>query len=200
MKRTFLASAGLGVVAVFGACAVVLAGPVTPITFDVGSAASILNPHLSQNWQLFAPDPISDERGVVARFRCGPSSSPWIDITSTAIAETQSSRFFPPRESRIVSNALVERFAQDDVTKRLEDRGRDDLLPRVDASASRAERVLGRYAVRLGSCPSDETGESVSPSAVQLRYVTRALPPWSERGHESARGEPEVFESDWIPL
>lgn len=200
MKRTFLASVCLGVVASFGACAVVLAGPVTPITFDVGSAASILNPHFSQNWQLFAPDPISDERGVVARFRCGHSDSPWIDITSTAIAETQSSRFFPPRESRIVSNALVERFAQDDVSKRLVSRGKDDLLPEGDASAARAERLLARYAVLSGSCPFGENGGHVSPSAVQLRYVTRALPPWSERGKESARGEPEVFESDWLPL
>jgi hypothetical protein len=56
MRRTVLAALGLTLVATFGAMAMVLAGPLTPIKFNVGGAASMLNPYFSQNWQLFAPD------------------------------------------------------------------------------------------------------------------------------------------------
>ncbi len=199
MQKSLFAAAGLAVVGSFGACAFVLAGPVTPIKFDLGPVVSLLNPHLSQNWQLFAPDPISDERGVVARVRCGDEETDWADISSSAIARTQSSRFFPDRESRIVSNALVERFAQDDISKRLETRGKEDLVPSDDRTQRRAERVLARYAALRVPCPSS-LGLDDEPSAVQLRYVVQPLTPWSKRSDGSARAEPRITDSDWIPL
>ena len=199
MQKTLMAAAGVAVAGMFGACALVLAGPVTPIKFDVGPVASLLNPHLSQNWQLFAPDPISDERGVVARIRCEGEETEWTDISSSAIARTQSSRFFPDRESRIVSNALVERFAQDDISKRLEARGKDDLAPADVGARRRAERVLARYAALRVPCPSAHEFPE-GPSAVQLRYVVQPLPPWSKRSDGSARAEPRITDSEWIPL
>jgi len=199
MHKTLLAAAGLAVAGAFGACALVLAGPVTPIKFDVGPAASLLNPHLSQNWQLFAPDPISDERGVVARVRCQGETTDWTDISSSAIARTQSSRFFPDRESRIVSNALVERFAQDDISKRLEARGEEELAPSDAGMQRRAERVLARYAALEVPCPS-ALGVAEGPTAVQLRYVVQPLAPWSKRSERPARAEPRITDSEWIPL
>ncbi|WP_148071129.1 DUF5819 family protein [Curtobacterium sp. PhB115] len=199
MHKTLLAAAGLAVVGTFGACAIVLAGPVTPIKFDVGPVASLLNPHLSQNWQLFAPDPISDERGVVARIRCRGTTTEWTDISSSAIARTQSSRLFPDRESRIVSNALVERFAQDDISKRLETKGKEDLVPSDVSTQRRAERVLARYAALRVPCPSARDPDEES-SAVQLRYVVQPLTPWSKRGADAARAEPRITDSEWIPL
>ena len=197
MRNLVLAAAGAAVVATFSANALVLAGPTTPIKFDVGPAASLLNPHLSQNWQLFAPDPISDERGVVARLRCDGKETGWTDISSRAIARTQGSRFFPDRESRIVSNSLVERFAEDDISRRLESRGKKDLLPPDTVERSRAERVLARYAASQTACPAGGAGTA---SAVQLRYVVRSLAPWSKRRDDSARPGPRVMDSRWISL
>ncbi|MFS0731659.1 DUF5819 family protein [Curtobacterium sp. 1P10AnD] len=199
MQKAFMAAVGLFVTGTFGACAVVLAGPVTPIKFDVGPIASLLNPHISQNWQLFAPDPISDERGVVARIRCSSSEeTDWMDISSSAIARTQSSRLFPDRESRIVSNALVERFARDDIGKRLEANGKENLAPTDDRAQRRAERVLARYAAHLIRCPSPGPGEEAS--AVQLRYVVQPLAPWSKRNENSTRVDPRTTDSEWIAL
>ncbi|WP_146242605.1 DUF5819 family protein [Curtobacterium sp. MCPF17_047] len=199
MQKSLLAATGVAVAGTFGACALVLAGPVTPIKFDVAPVTSLLNPHLSQNWQLFAPDPISDERGVVARVRCQGEATDWTDISSSAIARTQSSRFFPDRESRIVSNALVERFAQDDISKRLETRGKEDLVPSDVGTERRAERVLARYAALRVLCPSAMNADD-QPSAVQLRFVVQSLPPWSKRSDDAARAEPRITDSEWIPL
>lgn len=196
MKRSLLTAAGLSLVSGFGLCALTVAGPVTPIQFDVGPVANLLNPHFSQNWQLFAPDPISDERGVVARLRCSDGETEWFDISSASIAATQSSRFFPSRESRIISNALIERFGQDNLTKRLAENDRADLVETNDRAQRRAERVLARYAARVGSCSSS----SSDPEAAQLRYVIRSLPPWSKRGDRSAFGEAKTLDSKWIPL
>lgn len=196
MNRALQTVAGLTIVASFGVCALTLAGPVTPIQFDVGPVADLLNPQFSQNWQLFAPDPISDERGVVVRLRCGGKVSPWTDITSASIATTQASRFFPARESRIVSNALIERFAQDDISKRLSAEHKSDLLQGQSGSKHRAEKVLARYAARVVVCPI--AGETAT--AVQLRYVIRSLPPWSHRNDPRAVGKTRTLDSEWIGL
>jgi hypothetical protein len=196
MKRNMLAASGLTLVATFGAMAMVLAGPLTPIKFDVGGAASLLNPYFSQNWQLFAPDPVSDERGVIVRLRCGGEATGWKDITSRAIARTQSSRFFPPRESRIVSNAVLQRFAQDDLTERLSAKHQAELAPPDPRIQLQAEEVLARYAALTVGCGHDDQ----QPTAVQLRYVTKPLPPWSQRGTAPPDAQPSSIDSRWIQL
>jgi hypothetical protein len=196
MKRTLLAACGLTLVTAFGAMAMVLAGPLTPIKFDVGGAASLLNPYFSQNWQLFAPDPVSDERGVIARFRCGGEATSWKDITSRAIVRTQASRFFPPRESRIVSNAVLQRFAQDDLTERLSERHKAELAPADPRVQLQAEEVLARYAALTVGCGHADQ----QPTAVQLRYVTKPLPPWSQRGTAPSDAQPSSIDSRWIHL
>lgn len=197
MRKELGAALGLSVVMTFTLNALVLAGPVTPIRFDVGPVAQLLNPHFSQNWQLFAPDPVSDERGVVARLRCDGDPEAWVDISSPAIAETQGTRLFPSRESRIVSSALVERFVRDDIAQRLSERNAEDLIPDDGAAGKRAERLLARYAARVTAC----SGQSpLRPTAVQIRYVTRSLPPWSTRMDLSTRGEVHVLDSKWIVL
>lgn len=196
MNRTVLAACGLTPVAAFGLMAMILAGPLTPIKFDVGGAASMLNPYFSQNWQLFAPDPVSDERGVIARFECDGEATSWTDITSRAIARTQASRFFPPRESRIVSNAVLQRFAQDDLTKRLSEKHKAELAPPERRLRHEAEQVLARYAALTAGCGR----EAQQPTAVQLRYVTKPLPPWSQRGTASRGASLSTFDSEWIQL
>jgi len=196
MKRTMLAACGLTLVAAFGAMAMVLAGPLTPIKFDVGGAAALLNPYFSQNWQLFAPDPVSDERGVIARLRCGGEATGWKDITSRAIVRTQASRFFPPRESRIVSNAVLQRFTQDDLTERLSEKHKAELAQPDPGVQLEAERVLARYAALTVGCGQ----EGQQPTAVQLRYVTRPLPPWSQRRSAPPDALPSTMDSSWIQL
>lgn len=196
MRRTVLAALGLTLVATFGAMAMVLAGPLTPIKFDVGGAASMLNPYFSQNWQLFAPDPVSDERGVIARFECNGDATDWKDITSHATVRTQASRFFPPRESRIVSSAVLQRFAEDDLTERLSKKHKGDLAPPDPRLRHQAEEVLARYAALTVGCGRDDQ----RPTAVQLRYVTKALPPWSQRGSAPRDAQPSTIDSAWIRL
>src|SRR5438132_469443 len=78
-----------------------------------------------------------------------------------------------------VSNALVERFAQDDISMRLETKGKDDLAPSDVSAQRRAERVLARYASRRVPCSSARDLDE-EPSAVQLRYVVQPLTPWSK--------------------
>lgn len=42
--------------------------PLSPVKLVYGNrVAGYLDPYFSQNWQLFAPTPVSDDHGVLAR-------------------------------------------------------------------------------------------------------------------------------------
>ncbi|WP_406467467.1 DUF5819 family protein [Streptomyces sp. NBC_01594] len=54
------------------------------------------NPYFAQNWMLFAPDPLADDRGILARAKCADGRvTEYYDVTSPYIHAAQDSRFFP---------------------------------------------------------------------------------------------------------
>ncbi|WP_157887484.1 DUF5819 family protein [Frondihabitans sp. PAMC 28766] len=201
-QRSLLTAACLSVVTAFTACALVSAGPTTPITFALSPIADALDPYFTQNWNLFAPDPVSEDRAVLARVRCGNErASKYFDITSPATSLVQQQRFFPSRESRIISNGILERFYKDEVIERLEAKEQGDAavrkLRKDERQAQRsAEFVLARYAARKIPC----AGNSKKIRAVQLRYVFYKFPGWSQRTNPAVRGTTSAFNSKWIDL
>ncbi|WP_146133004.1 DUF5819 family protein [Knoellia remsis] len=194
----------LTVLVVYPLSALVLSGPKTPITFQLfPTVSAYMHPHFPQNWSLFAPDPISEERGALARFRCGDGAetTPWQNITRRGIDRVQDTRLFPSRESRIVSNSIITRFRKDDVVKRADERRTSDDNPVLDplrkASATeqrQVERVLARYATArhpgiCGGAPADE---------VQIRFVFHRFPGWSSRDDLEAIGEVDTVDTEWM--
>lgn len=202
---------------VYPLSALVLAGPKTPITFRLyPTVASYMHPFFPQNWNLFAPDPISEERGALARYRCGGEQEPsaWSNITERGVDKVQGSRLFPSRESRIVSNAIITRFREDDVLLRLDKRRGaeadadaatpgaapdDDPVVAELRKASQREkddidRVLARYASERGGALCDGR----AAHQVQIRYVFHKFPGWSSRHDLSTTGEIETYDTNWI--
>lgn len=222
-RRTRLARRlALGVSAValviYPLSALVLAGPKTPITFALyPTVASYMHPHFPQNWNLFAPDPISEERGALARYRCSSGSAPtdWVNITQRGIDKVHATRLFPSRESRVVSNSIITRFREDDVILRVDkrraaasDAGQEPsgesathpdpfLDPLREASKQEKqdiERVLARYA----SAREDAVCDGSPASEVQIRFVFHKFPGWSSRDDLTATGEVQTFDTEWI--
>lgn len=194
----------LGVVTLFVGSALLLAGPTTPLTFRfAGPVSAVMLPHFPQNWSLFAPDPLSEERGFAARFLCRDGSrTEFDDITTEVITALQQQRVFPSRESRIIGNGILERFKEDPVLKEIRAEGDERVLGSTTAeeitaeeteAQERAQLVLARYsvAVRPNACDSDAV------DAVELRYVFHVLPGWSSRRDLSARGDVTYFDSGW---
>ena len=188
-----------------------LAGPTTPLSFAaVGPVSTVMQPHFTQNWSLFAPDPISEERGIAARFECADGSgTDFVDITTPVVKALQADRFFPSRESRLFSNGILERFAEDSVLQELRESENTDALgspvaqdlrAEEEAGHRSAEAMLARYAVVKGGSECGATPGVSSVRAVQLRYVFHAFPGWSGRHDLSTRGEITYTDSDWVTV
>ncbi|MDK8170928.1 DUF5819 family protein [Curtobacterium citreum] len=198
MKKRILSACSAIIVCTYALLALVLAGPVTPVSFALAPVAQRIEPWFSQSWQLFAPDPISEERGVLARLACGNDTTELIDITTPGITESNSRRVFPSRESRIVSNLLVQRFLQDPISERLAEKDVDRpraLSEEARRAAQDAERILARYAAHRANCP-----DGTHATAVQFRYVFHQFPGWSRRTAPDDEKNTQVEESRWIAL
>lgn len=198
---------------VYFSSALLSAGPMTPLTLAHGSrAAAVLGPYFQQNWQLFAPDPISEERGIVARVRCSDGEvTPFEDVTTQHIEAIHSTRFFPSRKSRLVSNGLMQVFLQDPYLVRFRARVEEKPVERADGRIlegedvplskeerdvrAKGERVLVRFAAWS---LADRCADRVQD--VQLRYMLHKFPRWSQRERWQDNGEISILESSWFAL
>ncbi|MGW5250367.1 DUF5819 family protein [Streptomyces sp. NPDC004129] len=160
---------------------------------------SVTEPYLSQNWMLFAPDPLSDDRGILARVKCGNGRvTGFYDVTRPYVARTQHDRFFPSRVDRLASGTITQLDTPDPVLERLRNQEVEKkkrpvpLLPAEKSSRNKAETFLARFS--LSKLTDVCEGQ---PSAVQVRIYVHELPSWSQRKDSSARGNTRFEDLKW---
>ncbi|MEU1278758.1 DUF5819 family protein [Streptomyces sp. NPDC005805] len=176
--------------------------PLSPAKLVYGDAvAEYLDPYFSQNWQLFAPSPMSDDRGIIARATCGDGSvSEYYDVSAEAMAKVQDSRFFPSRDVRVVSAALQNVTSSEELVRRVRQQQTNDKkpvlppLPYEKVTEEEAVKTLSRYA--YDRLPSACDGGP--PQKVQVRMYVRQLPPWSKRNDPSAEDKVMVKDFGWV--
>lgn len=174
--------------------------PLTPMKLKYYSQVNeVMQPYLAQNWLLFAPNPLSDDRGILSRARCADGTmTDFYDVTSPYVQQVQEDRFFPSRINRLVSGTVTQLDSSDPVLQRLRDTEKEEkkkqlpLLPYEKTSREQAERFLTRYA--LTQMPGACAGR---PAAVQVRVYVRELPPWSQRNSESAKVTTKYQDLSW---
>ncbi|MFV2117201.1 DUF5819 family protein [Streptomyces sp. Act-28] len=187
--------------------------PLSPAKVKLAAPVNeYLHPYFSQNWMLFAPDPLAADQGVIARGRCEDGEvTPYRDVTGPFIKQAQDSRFFPSRMSRIVSNGIQQYNATDELMRRLRsqekteaetqrdesEEAKGDLLPLTPfekRTRAQAVQFLSRFA---WTQMPQACGNGQSPEEVQVRMYIRTLPPWSERDNPRAKDDLELFDFPW---
>ncbi|UUN27845.1 DUF5819 family protein [Streptomyces sp. FIT100] len=174
--------------------------PLSPAKLVYGDrVAEYLDPYFSQNWQLFAPTPISDDRGILARAACADGSvSEYYDVTAHGIDKAQNSRFFPSREVRLISAGLQNVTSSEEILRRLREKQTNDKkpvlppLPYEKVTEAEAVKSLSRYS--YDQMPTACDGKAVK---VQVRMYVHELPPWSKRDDPSAEGRVLVKDFAW---
>jgi hypothetical protein len=186
--------------------------PLSPAKIQLHTVISgYLEPYFTQNWSLFAPDPIKDDQGIVARAKCADGSvTEYYDVTGPLIKETQGDRFFPSRTVRLVSNGIQQLNDSDDLLLRLRQNDSEKekaseekdgkrkrpipLSPYEKRQHEEAEWNLSRFALTQMNnvCPG-----GTGPTAVQARMYVEQLPPWSQRRNPEAQSKIDLYDLPW---
>ena len=183
-----------------------------------------LAPYFTQNWRLFAPNPISSDRAVQFQAQYVDASgesvqSAWVDWTDVELdlirhrlvggrAGYVTNKMFTPLSSRYAAlNRAQKAVADDDLAAA---GGLDELgaaLRQEDGSASAAELYLRyeRVVVRLASDVLLARFPDADLTSVRYRIVTRSVVPFDARsGDEDARAlarpAPTSRTSAWRPV
>ncbi|MFG1666252.1 DUF5819 family protein [Streptomyces sp. Y7] len=180
--------------------------PLSPAKIQLHAVISgYLEPYFTQNWSLFAPEPVKDNQGIVARAKCADGSvTDFYDVTAPLIKETQSDRFFPSRTVRLVSNGIQQLNDSDDLLLRLrqndsetKDGKRDrpiPLTPYEKRQHEEAEWSLSRFALTQ---VNNVCAGGARPTAVQARMYVEKLPPWSQRNNSAAKSKLDLYDLPW---
>ncbi|MBW1596334.1 DUF5819 family protein [Streptomyces sp. JJ38] len=164
-----------------------------------GVVDSYLGPYFAQNWKLFAPDPLSDDRGILARAKCADGTmTEYFDVTTPYVKEVHSTRFFPSRMSRVVTGTLQQLGESDEAVRRVRENAEKDesptvpVLPYERAKQDESVIFLSRYS--MDHMPVVCNG---NPQKIQIRMYIHELPPWSQRNNASAEGKVKVKDFAW---
>ena len=139
-----------------------------------------MTPLLNQNWQLFAPNPISENLEVDARASVGPSAAvgPWLNLSAIDDAATQGN----PAPSHLTMNAM--RNAWREFTDTHTSNGVPDSPLAATAQQYLQNLVLGYLRPR----------ESGTIDSVQVRFVVTLLP---GAGRTAAQTAPQTQTLPW---
>ncbi|KFG01942.1 hypothetical protein IQ62_04360 [Streptomyces scabiei] len=190
--------------------------PLSPAKIQMYPVISgYLDPYFTQNWSLFAPDPASNDEGIIARVKCADGTvTDYYDVTGPLIKGTQEDRFFPSRLPRLVSTGIRQLNDSDDLLLRLRKKQESKNVEDTETSRARgkkskrnipltpfekrqhknAERALSRFALTQmrDVCPA-----GAGPTAVQARMYVKQLPPWSQRNNSKAKGKLDLYDLPW---
>lgn len=189
--------------------------PTNPVSVAANSAVtSWIYPYFQQNWQLFAPDPVSRDNGVLAQGRTSADgeATGYVDLSSPML-ERKLHSLVPDRLPYVVSGAshsfLTARqnvldampsdspplsAAGEEVALALPKEVLEEVSPMQVAAYDDA---LNRLAEVAALHVREDTG--ADPTQVQVRLVTHTFPRWSQR-HDAGLGEISYSDLPWYDL
>ena len=164
---------------------------------------ALINPLFSQNWHLFAPNPI--RRNYVLTTRCElrrAGVTKWHDLTQPMVVQLQRNRNSPAiRLLRLQQNAIRATLGARPEEWRPLICSRDPQHPicRGQDPTSRLGRDLGLTILRKiaqESCTEEAADDHVQ--AVQIRIIVHDPPPWSERYAPASAGSVKAVVLPWM--
>ncbi|MET9607266.1 DUF5819 family protein [Streptomyces sp. NPDC006512] len=182
---------------------------------------SYMSPYFGQDWHLFAPNPISEDSGLLIRAKIpGPDgaqvTTQWSDVTTPHIDKLHDQRFWPSRVERLPTavrqqldgwrDPQLEKLRAENqpvqptggaataATDPTEPAG--ELKPALTQAELDGRDSAMRYAQALASAEARRLwGADVE--AVQVRVVSNEYPRFSERYTRESKGKVDYYDLDW---
>lgn len=191
--------------------------PLNPIKMLASPVVTAyIQPLFTQNWHLFAPDPIDESRILTVACKAKdslgansatPKESEWHDASTLLRKQFQRNRISAAeRLNRVQSTSIQVTMGMDDLVLQLArkrtpyesdyNKALDKMLDLEQESRKQAQVVL--YRVASWTCGQLYGNEAVSE--VRFRIVTHRFPRFSQRLKPDTEGEISAMEFGWQPF
>jgi len=199
--------------------------PVNPIALRAAPLVeSYTTPFFRQNWQLFAPDPVSADSGMLVRARLrdaggAPRQTGYLDVTTPRIRRNQRRPWWPSKTAHLTTSTLHVLFFVDPLADRARQQQLDERAttrssrksrpsegtlpdPQPIEAATPDERLVRDRGLRVvqalaSAAAREQWGDRVE--AVQVRIVRHRFPRFSQR---SSRAVGDITSTDlpWMKV
>ena len=188
------AMVGLGMVFHFGLVLLSLL-PLNPLSYGVhGLIASYIHPVFTQNWGLFAPNPVSADSAAYARgyYHDGAReiTTPWFDFTDPLLERVRNSRITPLNlPVTVLSKAMTSVYTETGIAE-ADASHREALMAGWDDPAKRPRGLVVLEAA--GSAALRAAYPDIKMERVQIMMSLRPVPRFSRR-YDSHAEEPTDY-------
>jgi Family of unknown function (DUF5819) len=213
-ERIVLSIFAASLICVFGfhfACTLLYLTPPNPIRIALHAPLErYMNPHFSQSWRLFAPEPGGTDAVVWVACRFHESESPqeseWFDITTPLHEYRYAHRFSP---GLLLARAQKPRLFM--LADPMHDAIRRYGLPNAVIDAARAEleatskrrfEAGQAHLYRIASAACDRRFGVGRTAYVKARYLSRKVPAFGDRDSSAssdATNELRTYDFAWAP-
>jgi len=184
--------------------------PSNPVSQQLAPAVNFwMTPFFDQNWELFAPEPVSRDTGLLVRGKAsGEDLGGFIDL-STAMLERKLHNPVPDNLHYTVSSAghnllsaRQEVVQNENVLTKFADAEKSGLFLTEDILDAAPSPLRAAYertvdAVVQLAIDAVRTDTGITPESVQVRVVTHEFPRWSERA-DAGVGEVVYSDTPWL--
>ncbi|SDY46103.1 DUF5819 family protein [Thermoactinomyces sp. DSM 45892] len=211
MWKKILSLGFLGAFVVHFALTALYVSPSNPLKVKYSQVVNgYMEPLFTQNWKLFAPDPVTSDNTFYVRVKIKETDGQekitgWFDITSDLFKKNQENRFTPyNRLLRFPRSSIALIGEQDDILatlkKKVQDKKVDeekfkDLLEgeKIKQKKTYATKLVNRYAESY--LASVFPGKKIEQ--LQVMMVETESTPFSKRADKSYQNKKSSYEFDW---
>lgn len=163
--------------------------PYNPITNKhQQSIDQYMNPVFSQNWHLFAPEPVAHNDGIQVKVEFADSrDSGWVDITTPMIDEMHKNYFSPLNRMARISTGIVSELTSEEelvlnYRKKLEESdGKKNEVKELDKQQEKKFEQNEELLYRYGSAYVKYLYPEDKVKSIELRIIRQDNTPFSKR-------------------
>lgn len=210
-----LAGAGISAVLAFHFIMTALYNtPFNPVKRDLDEViVGYMSPFFSQDWHLFAPDPVDTDSGILVRSKVrsegGLRVTEWADVTTPHITKIHGERMWPARVDRLPTGVKAQLESwPDPMLQKIRDQKDDEQSDGAkrekgaeDPPLSSAEKSAYENATRFARALATSEAKKRWGNAVeeiQIRVVSNEYPRFSQRHVREAKGKVTYYDLAWM--
>ena len=181
--------------------------PFNPISHKLNKAVnSYINPLFTQNWQLFAPEPLSSTIYVYvqAKDKQGEESE-WIDISSPLYEANHKNRFSPVSMlNRLGTGAYLQAVHIDQLTYKIEQKTTENSDDHTQENQVKELTNYQRGGIQqlynLGMYYATNFFDQKSIDMIRVRVESKHAIPFSQRNNKAYEQKKSYITQEWISV
>lgn len=179
--------------------------PFNPVKAASGQVNAYMQPFFTQNWQLFAPNPLSNNIYVYMQIEdVEGNQSEWTDLSTPIFESNHRNRISPNnRIVRIGPGSFMQTIHKDEVLSKVNERENNSITDNIIKEQDRKEVYQERgvdMLYRYASAYATKLYHENTIENIRVRVMIEEPIPFSQKDKPEVEGKKSFLTYEWEPI